>query len=294
MRMLQRSAGNTSVARATGDPQPAADGIEISPAELEEVAGAMDLPASDPRVRQAVVTAKIDELMRRSRAPKPSEVPGADAPSDGPSSPQTATTTPAASAKEDPADPHTWHKREDETMEQFLERQRKGLLAKEVAASGLSEPEFRDQVLHKGTRTETHVLIGTHECTVIHEAIPSPEGTRLVTTIDIKTGSHIHRTRVGKILGGEQAFYESEIDGDKETVIAQRGDPKLIEGSPQKSRPHRRWTKLPDGRVKSESLDAWGAPIPGSETIVDVLQSPQDRIKAEQARDPNAVWTPSQ
>jgi hypothetical protein len=252
---------------------------ELAPTreELEEAAGAMDSTPDDPKVKNAVVQMKLRALMRG-----PAGQPG------GGTAPK-----PAEEAKPppppDPSDPHQWKPAPGESIEQFLERQRKGLLQKELERTGLTEEQLRDQVTRKGTREETRVSLGQGIVGVsVIEVIPRPDGgTVVIKTTEVHRKGRIERTSVATDFGkDEQAAVRSEVVDGRERVISQVGNQKLFERPPaeppkpaeqRKGTPHTKWTKLPDGRVRIDYIDENGAVVPGRSFTSDLFQSPQER-----------------
>jgi hypothetical protein len=291
---LQRSAGNAAVAQLVaraptersairmppldvkGRPPTAVD-PQFAPTqdELEEAAAAMNTTPDDPRVETAVVQAKLKAFMRgqaeKSRAAKSAE--------------EQVKPTPSA----DPTDPHQWKQGPGESIEQFLERQRKGLLKKELERTGLTEEQLRDQVTRKGTRSEIRVSLGSGIVGVsVTEAIPRPDGGIVViSTTEIHRKGRIERTSVATDFGrDEQAVVKSEVVDGEEHVLLQRGNPKLFQRppaeppkrtEPKRGTPHTKWTQLPDGRVRVDYIDEYGAVIPGRSYVTDLFQSPQQR-----------------
>lgn len=296
---LQRSAGNAAVAgliarapagrtvlqmppvELQGRVPPAAADQLIDPQfaptrdELEEAAAAMNTTADDPRVKNAVVQAKLAAFLR-GQAEKTRAAKTADEAAKQPPPP-------------DPTDPHQWKQQPGESIEQFLERQRKGLLKKELERTGLTEEQLREQVTRKGTRQETRVSLGSGIVGVsITEAIPRPDGgTVVISTTEIHRKGRIERTSVATDFGrDEQAVVKSEVVDGEERVLLQRGDQKLFRrppaeppklAEPKRGTPHTKWTKLPDGRVRVDYIDEYGAVIPGRSFVTDLFQSPQER-----------------
>lgn len=302
---LQRSAGNAAVAGmlARAPTEVRLDPIEVRGkvepeqeiSELEELAGAMGLPVGDPRVKQKLADIKFSAEFRAA-AKRAEEQRAKEA--------AAAKKTEAEAKPPDPSDPHNWKQEPGEAIEAFLERQRKGLLAKELKRTGLTEAQLREQVLTKGTREETQVKIGDGVGVMISEAIPTPTGgVKTIMTTEFRKGDHIKRTKTAHDWQtGETAAVSSEVEGGKETIVAQTGDqslfakPKVDEAkkaAPKpKGTPHTKWTKLPNGKVKVDFIDENGDVIPGQGYVTEALQSPQDRIREQQAADPNAVWRP--
>jgi hypothetical protein len=291
---LQRSAGNAAVGRLLtqrapiqmpplelhGRPQPDTSGQDVDPEfaptreELEEAAAAMDASPDDPKVKEAVVQAKLKAYMgeqaRKADTPKPTEAAKPPPPPD-------------------PSDPQQWKQAPGESIEQFLERQRKGLLQKELARTGLTEEQLRDQVTRKGTREETRVSLGEGIVGVsIMEVIPRPDGgTVVISTTEVHRKGRVERTSVATDFSrDEQAAMRSEVVDGRERVLSQTGNQKLFERPPaeppkppaaRKATPHTKWTKLPDGRVRVDYIDENGAVIPGQSHVTDLFQSPQER-----------------
>ena len=227
---MQRSVGNAAVARLVARAPSARPPIRIpvmevkgrvssdvdpqfepTPDELEEAAAAMNTTPDDPKVKTAVVQAKLHAFMReqerKSQAAKAAEE------------------TPKVEPPPDPSDPHHWKRERSESMEQFLERQRKGLLQKELERTGLTEEQLREQVTRKGTRTETRVSLGGGVVGVsITEAIPRPDGgVVVISTTEIHQKGRIERTSVATDFGrDEQASVKSEVVDGKASVLSQR------------------------------------------------------------------------
>lgn len=283
---LQRSAGNAAVARLLarapardptvrmpeieikGSPQPGAEGprpgdpgFAPTQEELDEVAGAMGLPATDPAVKDKAANLKLETWMR-DRAAKDKEAKPAAEQAKPPQPP-------------DPNDPHQWKQAPGETIDAFLERQRQGLLKRELERTGLTEEQLRKQVMTVGTREVSRVSLGKGMTGVsIHEAVPTPGGgTRVITTIEIHKGDTIKRTKtVQDFKTGEHAFVQSVVEGGEEQIVKQDGDQSLFSKplaeqpkppAKQKLTPHTKWTQLADGRIRVDYIDEDGNVVPG-------------------------------
>jgi hypothetical protein len=244
----------------------------------------MDTTPDDPRVKTAVVQAKLKAFMReRARQEQAAE----QAEKAAKAAEEAAKPPPPP----DPSDPHQWKPRPDESIEQFLERQRKGLLQKELERTGLTEEQLRDQVTRKGTRHETRVSLGPGIVGVsVVEVIPRPDGGAVViSTTEVHRKGRIERTSVATDFGrDEHAAVRSEVIDGKEQVLSQTGNQKLFERPPaeppkpaeqKRGTPHTKWTKLPDGRVRVDYIDENGAVIPGKSFVTDLFQSPQERLR---------------